>query len=99
VPPAEPSGADPAAAWATLVALSVAALALGAGAGGYLVGRWGPRAVGVREASLAGLSAALLAGAATWIMFGPTPGVLLPAFVAAPAAALGGVLGLRTRKP
>jgi hypothetical protein len=82
---------------AKLVALYAAALALGAGLGGFLVGRWGAAGVGVREAALSGLGAAVVAGAVTWISSGPSAGVLLVAAVALPTAALGGRIGLRAR--
>src|SRR6185437_4414335 len=50
----------------------VFAVTLGVGAllGGWLVGRWGPTGVGVREAALAGLAATLVAGAITFVSFG-----------------------------
>ena len=74
------------------------ALGIGAALGGLLLGRWGPRGVGVREAALAGLLAALVACAVTWLSFGVSPSsVLLVALVAVPAAALGGRLGLSKR--
>jgi hypothetical protein len=85
------------AAGVTLVALYAAALALGAGLGGFLMGRWGAAGVGVREAALAGLGAAVVAAAVTWISYGPSAGVLLVAAVALPTAALGGRIGLRAR--
>ena len=76
----------------------VPAIALGAAAGGYLVGRWGDRGVGVREASAAGALAALVAvalalggGASAWSF------VMVP--LSAGAAALGGRRGLRRRAP
>jgi hypothetical protein len=53
--------------------------------------------VGVREAALAGLVAAVAAVGATWIAFGPSAGALLVAAVAAPLAAVGGRVGLRAR--
>ncbi len=79
------------------VAIYAAALALGAALGGFLVGRWGSAGVGVREAALAGLGAAAVAGAVTWASFGPSAGALLVAAVALPMAALGGRVGLRAR--
>lgn len=79
------------------VALYAAALALGAGLGGFLVGRWGTPGVGVREAALAGLGAAVVATGITWISFGPSAGVLVVALVSAPTAAVGGRVGLRAR--
>jgi hypothetical protein len=80
-----------------VVAVYAVALAIGAALGGFLVGRWGPAGVGVREAALAGLAAALVAGGITWVSFGPSPGALLLAVVAVPAAALGGRSGGRAR--
>ncbi len=90
-------GRGRAAAGLALVALYGAALALGSALGGFLVGRWGASGVGVREAALAGLGAAAVACVVTWISFGPSPGALLVAAVALPAAALGGRVGLRAR--
>jgi hypothetical protein len=86
-----------AAAGVTLVAIYAAALAVGAGLGGFLVGRWGAAGVGVREAALAGLGAAVVAVVVTWVSYGPSVGGLLVAVVALPAAALGGRVGLRAR--
>ncbi len=73
------------------------ALASGALAGGFLVGRWGTGRVGLREAAFAGLAASVVAGLASWATFGLSPGVLLVAIVTVPAAAVGGKLGLRRR--
>jgi hypothetical protein len=82
-------------------ALSVAVLASGlavaAVAGGFLVGRWGPAGVGVREAALAGLSAALIATVLSLGFPGALAGALVTMVVAVPFAALGGWLGLRRR--
>lgn len=80
-----------------VLALYAGALAIGAALGGMLVGRWGPRGVGVREAALAGLLAALVAGGLTWVSFGPSAGALLLVVVVVPAAALGGRSGARAR--
>src|SRR5271170_1458532 len=75
-------------------------LALAAMAGGYLLGRWGTRGVGVREAALAGLSASAAAGALA------SMGMALPlrllvtraaVMVATPPATLGGRLGMKKR--
>jgi hypothetical protein len=91
-------GREPsAAAGLALVGLYAGALALGAALGGFLVGRWGTEGVGVREAALAGLGAAAVAGVATWASSGPSAGPLLVAGVALPMAALGGRAGLRAR--
>jgi hypothetical protein len=92
-----PVGAGGAAAGVMLLTLYAAALAFGAGLGGFLVGRWGAVGVGVREAALSGLCAAVVAGAVTWISYGPSAGALLVAAVALPTAALGGWVGLRAR--
>jgi hypothetical protein len=86
-----------AAAGVALVVIYAAALALGAGLGGFLVGRWGASGVGVREAALAGLGAAVVAVVVTWVSYGPSTGGLLVGVVALPAAALGGRVGLRAR--
>jgi hypothetical protein len=81
-------------------ALFAAGLALAATAGGYLVGRWGTRGVGVRQAALAGLSAAA-ATAAVASMGMALPLRLLTTLVAmtvaTPPAALGGRLGMKKR--
>ena len=75
----------------------VTAVAVACLAGGYLVGRWGTSGVGVREAALAGLLAALVAGAFAWGAPGALAGVVATTAVAVPVAALGGKLGLRRR--
>jgi hypothetical protein len=80
-----------------IAALHVAALALGAALGGYLVGRWGTRGVGLREATLSGLVAAVAALALTWASSGFSASSLLLVAGAPPMAALGGKLGRRGR--
>jgi peptidoglycan/LPS O-acetylase OafA/YrhL len=70
-------------------------LAAGALAGGYLVGKWGPPHVGIRQAALAGLTAAGALALATWTTLGPTPGLVLVALIAPPMAAVGARLGRR----
>jgi hypothetical protein len=85
------------AAGIAVVGVYAVALGLGAGLGGFLVGRWGAAGVGAREAALAGLGAAVVAVSVTWLSFGPSSGALLVAAVAAPMAALGGRVGLRAR--
>ncbi len=80
-----------------VVGLYAAALAVGAGLGGFLVGRWGSEGVGVREAALAGLGAAVVAALVTWASSGPSAGALFVGLVALPMAALGGRAGLRAR--
>jgi hypothetical protein len=79
------------------VTVLVSALAIGALAGGYLVGRWGGAGVGVREAALAGLSASLVATALSFGTPGGLAGGLATVVVSVPCAALGGWLGLRRR--
>jgi hypothetical protein len=81
---------------------SALGLALAALAGGFLVGRWGPTGVGVREAALAGLSAATLAVGLSWATMPLTVAerIVAAACVAAistAAAAAGGKVGLRLR--
>jgi hypothetical protein len=73
------------------------ALATGAVAGGYVVGRWGSPGIGVREAALGGLAAAGAAAAAAWQALGPTAGVVVVPLLVVPAAAAGARLGLRRR--
>jgi hypothetical protein len=80
-----------------IVALFAAALGLGAAMGGYLVGRWGTSAVGLREAALAGLLASVAAIGATWFAFGASAGALLIVPLVTPLAALGARWGLRSR--
>jgi len=77
-----------------------ASLVLSALAGGYLVGRWGTRGVGVRQAALAGLSAALVAALAgsAGLSLGLRALIVAAAVaVAVPPAALGGRLGMKRR--
>jgi hypothetical protein len=94
---ADAEGQERATVGLIMVSLYAAALALGAALGGFLVGRWGPAGVGVREAALAGLGAAAVAGVVTWASSGPSAGALLLALVALPTAALGGRVGERAR--
>jgi hypothetical protein len=80
--------------------LFAGSLVLAAMAGGYLVGRWGTRGVGVREAALSGLTAGIVAAAMGSGPLGGTLRVLVTAVavaVAAPSAALGGRLGMKKR--
>jgi hypothetical protein len=93
----EASGSSRIAAGFAVVGVYAVGLGLGAGLGGFLVGRWGPAGVGPREAALSGLGASAVAVAVTWLSFGPSAGALLVAAVAAPMAALGGRAGLRAR--
>ena len=94
---APPEGQASAVAAVAIVGGYAAALALGAGLGGFLVGRWGSAAVGTREAALSGLGAAAVATGISWVSFGPSSGSLVIAALAAPAAALGGRIGARAR--
>jgi hypothetical protein len=75
----------------------VSALAVGAVAGGFLVGRWGAPGVGIREAALAGLATSLVATGLSLGAPGGVVGGLATIVVAVPCAALGGWLGLRRR--
>ncbi len=84
----------------------VQALLFGAGlvvaalAGGYLLGRWGTRAVGVREAALAGVSAGAIAATLGSMGLALPLRVLVAAVAVALAsapAALGGRLGMKKR--
>jgi peptidoglycan/LPS O-acetylase OafA/YrhL len=82
---------------AKLVATFAVALAIGSLAGGFVVGRWGPQQVGVREAAFAGLAAAIAAIAVAGASFGFSPGYVLVVVVAVPFAAIGGWRGRRRR--
>jgi MFS family permease len=82
---------------AKMVATFAVALAVGSLAGGFVVGRWGPPEVGVKEGALAGLAAALAAIAVASASFGFSPGYLLVGIVAVPFAAIGGWRGRRRR--
>ena len=87
---------------ALVAVLSAASLVLASLAGGYLIGRWGTRGVGVRDAALAGLSAALVAAAMASTRLGVGQGVIIAlsaVTVAVPPAALGGRLGMKKRPP
>jgi hypothetical protein len=72
-------------------------LAVAALAGGFLVGRWGTAGVGVREAALAGLAAAIVATGLAWGAAGFSPAALVTVVFAVPPAALGGRAGLKRR--
>jgi hypothetical protein len=76
---------------------SAFALAAAALAGGALIGTWGGPTAGPRRAALAGLVAAIVAVAASWLTLGFAPGALVVVAIAVPFAALGGELG-RLRK-
>jgi hypothetical protein len=71
-------------------------LALGAFAGGFIVGRWSKDA-GVREAALAGLAAALVACVLSWADAGISVAPLAGVAIAVPMAALGGWSGAQRR--
>jgi hypothetical protein len=79
------------------VAVLAASLAVASFAGGFLVGRWGAGGVGVREAALAGFSAALIAAGLSLGAPGALVGALVCVLVAVPFAAMGGRIGLRGR--
>jgi uncharacterized membrane protein YeaQ/YmgE (transglycosylase-associated protein family) len=72
-------------------------LAVGALAGGYLVGRWGPPSVGARDSALAGLVAAAVVTIWSWASSGSSSGLPLVVLVVPAVAGLGGKLGLRGR--
>jgi hypothetical protein len=86
----------PAAIGARVLVLA-AGLAIGALAGGYLLGRWGTAGVGMREAALAALVASLAATALAWGTGGASFGSLATVVIAVPPAVLGARLGLRRR--
>jgi hypothetical protein len=94
-------GDQPQLARAGIAISAIYALAIAAGAlgGGFVTGRWGGGRVGVREAALAGLTAAIIAAALSSVSFGFAPRSFLVAVVAVPMAALGGTLGRRGRRP
>jgi hypothetical protein len=78
-------------------ALFSVSLAIASVAGGYLVGRWGTRGIGLREAALAGLAAGAGATALAWGTAGFFPEALVTVMLATPMAALGGKVGLKRR--
>ena len=86
------------AAIAAFVGMSALALALAAIVGGFVVGRWGGAGVGIRQASLAGFAAALVAVVASWASFGVSWSALVVVPFALPFAALGGRLGRSARR-
>jgi|SRR5580658_1314981 hypothetical protein len=97
-----PTGSSPtelaAPAIPIFLAIAASGLALAAAVGGFLVGRWGGAGVGMREASLAGLVAALVAVALSWARSGLAVGALLVVPFAVSFAALGGKLGRSARR-
>lgn len=78
--------------------MSALALGLASLIGGMVVGRWGGPGVGIREATLSALVAALVAIAASWASFGVTLSALVVVPFALPFAALGGKLGRSARR-
>jgi hypothetical protein len=80
------------------VGMSALALGLASLIGGLVVGRWGGPGVGIREATLSALVAALVAIAASWASFGVTLSALVVVPFALPFAALGGKLGRSARR-
>jgi hypothetical protein len=86
------------AAIAARVLVLAAGLAIGALAGGYLLGRWGTAGVGMREAALAALVASLAAMALAWGTGGASFGSLATVVIAVPPAVFGARLGLRRRQ-
>ncbi len=94
-----PGVAEPGpAAIAAFVGMSALALALAAIVGGFVVGRWGGAGAGVRQASLAGFAASLVAVIASWASFGVSLSALVVVPFALPFAALGGKLGRSARR-
>ena len=92
-----PVGPETASSAAALLGASLLALALSALGGGFTVGRWGGEGVGVREAALGGLMAALVAITASWLSYGIALAALFIVIVAVPFAGLGGKLGVSRR--
>lgn len=78
------------------VGLPVVAMAIGAAAAGYVVGRYGGT-TRPREAGLAGAASAIVACALAWAASGVDLRLLGIALVLAPAAWLGGLRGVRAR--
>jgi hypothetical protein len=76
--------------------LPVAALALAASAGGYVLGRWGERAT-IRQAAEAGALVAFLPVILSGVRSGASWASLAGLAVAVPAAALGAWVGRRWR--
>jgi tRNA-(ms[2]io[6]A)-hydroxylase len=80
-----------------VLALFVVPLAIGAFAGGFVVGRWS-RSAGPREAALAGLAATLVTCVLSWMEEGISAAPMAGVAVGLPLAALGGWLGARRRR-
>jgi hypothetical protein len=98
VPTASSHGALEPLAIPIFLGITALGLALAAVVGGFIVGRWGGAGVGIREASLAGLVAALVAVALSWARSGLTLGALAVVPFAVSFAALGGKLGRSARR-
>ncbi|HEV3191708.1 MAG TPA: hypothetical protein VGY54_14460 [Polyangiaceae bacterium] len=92
-----PGGVAPTSAATALLGASSLGLALAAFGGGFTVGRWGAERIGTREAALAGLVAAIIAIAASWLSYGIALGATLTVVIAVPLAGLGGKLGTSRR--
>lgn len=84
---------------ATIALPALVALGIAAFGGGFVVGRFGPPAVGTREAALAGVSTALVANALAWsgLTLPALASALVTALVAVGLAAGGGRFGSRIR--
>jgi hypothetical protein len=85
------------AAFAGSLVAMVLPLVVAAGAGGFLVGRFGKPA-GLREALLAGLTSGLVAVLLTTLSGPFSPLFLLVAVIAAASASAGGALGVKGRR-
>jgi bacteriorhodopsin len=93
-----PGGVPPLSASTALLGASSIGLAFAAFGGGFTIGRWGAQGVGVREAVLAGLVAAVVAIAASWLSYGIALGAIFVVVIAVPLAGLGGKLGISRRR-
>ena len=91
-------GEAPASGATALLGASSLGLALAAFGGGFTIGRWGGERIGTREAALAGLVAAVVAIAASWLSYGIALGASLVVVIAVPLAGLGGRLGIARRR-
>jgi tRNA-(ms[2]io[6]A)-hydroxylase len=81
---------------AVLAGASALSLGLASMAGGFLLGKWGARGVGVHAAALSGLAAAGVAALVSWRSFSFATSIVVAA-IATAFSALGGQLGLRRR--
>jgi hypothetical protein len=93
-----PGGVPPLSGSTALLGASSLGLAFAAFGGGFAIGRWGARGVGVREAVLAGLVAAVVAIAGSWLSYGIALGAIFIVVIAVPFAGLGGKLGISRRR-